>query len=71
MDISIELEFDDPNAGDLLRVINPDNDKTISVEVSGSHGKIIISHLKLSSLYNIIDDLIRDIEVGKKIESDF
>ena len=71
MDISVELEFDDSNAVDLLRVIDPDNDKMISVEVSGSHAKITISHLKLSSLYNIVDDLIRDIEVGKNIESDF
>ena len=71
MDISVELEFDNPNAADLLRVIDPDNDKMISVEVAGSHAKITISRLKLSSLYNIIDDLIRDIEVGKNIESDF
>ena len=71
MDISVELEFDDPNAADLLRVIDPDNDQMISVEVVGSHAKITISRLKLSSLYNIIDDLIRDIEVGKNIESDF
>ena len=71
MDISVELEFEDPNAADLLRVIDPDNDKMISVEVVGSHAKITISRLKLSSLYNIIDDLIRDIEVGKNIESDF
>ena len=71
MDISVELEFDDSNAVDLLRVIDPDNDKMISVEVSGSHSKITISHLKLSSLYNIVDDLIRDIEVGKTIESSF
>ncbi|MCL5679653.1 MAG: hypothetical protein M1301_05475 [Candidatus Thermoplasmatota archaeon] len=71
MDISVELEFDDPNAVDLLRVIDPDNDNMISLEVLGSHAKITISQLKLSSLYNIIDDLIRDIEVGKNIESDF
>jgi|GEM_PF-3040847 hypothetical protein len=71
MDISVELEFYDPNSGDLLKVIDPDNDKMISVEVSGNRAKITISHLKLSSLYNIIDDLIRDIEVGKNIESDF
>ena len=71
MDISVELEFDDPNAADLLRVIDPDNDQMISVEVVSSHAKITISRLKLSSLYNIIDDLIRDIEVGKNIESDF
>jgi len=70
MNVSVEIEFDEPNAAYLEKVISPDNGNLISMDASGNHVIIRISELKLSSLYNIIDDLIRDIEVGKKVESD-
>jgi hypothetical protein len=70
VDVSVEMEFDDPDAQRILKAISPDNDSEINMSVDGSHAIIKITRLKVSSLYNVIDDLIRDLEVGKKIESD-
>ncbi|MEM0156114.1 MAG: KEOPS complex subunit Pcc1 [Thermoplasmataceae archaeon] len=70
MEVSVEIEFDDPDMQRILPAISPDNDNAFKISVSGSHATINISRIKVSSLYNVIDDLIRDLEVVKKVESD-
>lgn len=70
MYVSVEIELDDPDTERILRAIAPDNDSEFTMSVEKGHAVIRVSKLKISSLYNVIDDLIRDIEVGKKVESD-
>ncbi len=51
----------------LKMVLEPDNDSRISILCNDDCAKISIDNVKETSMYSIIDDLIRSYEVYEKI----
>jgi len=68
-----KIEFDlsvdvDPETCEMIRKsLNPDNDPNITMVCSGGKLSVNVRNLKISSLYNITDDILRCYETSKKI----
>lgn len=59
---------DDPGIlKEAMSSINPDNDKDITMDLVDNKLKIEISNLKLSSIYNVSEDILRCYDISKKI----
>ncbi|MEM0156696.1 MAG: hypothetical protein QXN26_01350 [Thermoplasmataceae archaeon] len=52
----------------LKMVLEPDNDSRICIHCDDDCAKITIDNVKETSMYSIIDDLIRSYEVYEKIK---
>ncbi len=51
----------------IVKSLNPDNDPNISMECADGKIKVQVRNLKIASLYNITDDILRCYETSKKI----
>ena len=65
--MEIEIYLGSIDCEKLMAAIGPDNDDTIMMECVDRHLKIEIRDLKITSAYNVVDDLIRSYEVFKKL----
>ena len=68
--VDLELEIMDSNIEflkTLLRIIKPENDKTISTEIDDKKIKIRITSVKASSIYSLTDEILKSYEILKRI----
>ncbi len=68
--VDLELEIVDSNIEflkTLLRIIKPENDKTISTEIDDKKIKIRIASVKASSIYSLTDEILKSYEILKRI----
>ena len=68
--VDLELELVDSNIEflkTLLRIIKPENDKTISTEIDDKKIKIRITSVKASSIYSLTDEILKSYEILKRI----
>ena len=68
--VDLELEIVDSNIEflkTLLRIIKPENDKTISTEIDDKKIKIRIASVKASSIYYLTDEILKSYEILKRI----
>lgn len=68
--VDLELEIVDSNIEflkTLLRIIKPENDKTISTEIDDKKIKIRITSVKASSIYSLTDEILKSYEILKRI----
>ncbi len=67
--MEINIEIDENDCYGLYNSINADNDENISMECYNNKLKIDIKNAKITSIYNLIDDILRDYETFKKIKN--
>jgi len=67
--MEINIEIDENDCYGLYNSINADNDENISMECYNNKLKIDIKNAKIISIYNLIDDILRDYETFKKIKN--
>ena len=53
-----------------MNSINPDNDTSVRMELIKDQLNIEIKDLKISSIYNVSEDILRCYELSKKIRED-
>jgi len=68
IDVELKIECSTKHAKKLIRVLRPDNDTSISMQVQGNMLVINISKLKATSVYNVLDDILRNYEVYREID---
>ncbi len=66
--VEINIEIDEEDCYSLYNSIIADNDENISMECDNNRLKIDIKNAKIISIYNLIDDILRDYETFKKIK---
>ena len=64
----MEIDESQINCENMIQVLNPDNDENITMSCDGSLLKIKIIKLKISSLYNTVEDIMRCYEISKNID---
>ena len=47
--------------------MNPDNNSDVKIKIEGSEMTVEISKLKISSIYNVSEDILRCFEISKKM----
>ncbi len=67
--MEINIEIDEEDCPGLYNSIIADNDENISMECDSGKLKIDIKNAKIISIYNLVDDIIRDYETFKKIKN--
>ena len=69
MTVKLTLIIHDDNEAlkEAMNTINPDNDASIRMELMEDQLTIEIKELKISSIYNISEDILRCYEISKKI----
>ena len=65
MELCISIDEDNCNA--LYNSLIQDNTQDIEMECTNNKLIIKIINVKLSSIYNLVDDIIRDYETYKKV----
>ncbi|AGO61418.1 MULTISPECIES: KEOPS complex subunit Pcc1 [Ferroplasma] len=65
MELCISIDEDNCNA--LYNSLIQDNNQDIEMECTNNKLIIKIINVKLSSIYNLVDDIIRDYETYKKV----
>ena len=66
--MEICIKIDEEHCNELYHSLIQDNDKDITMECNDNKIFIKIKNVKISSIYNLIDDIVRDYETFKKIE---
>lgn len=66
--MEICITIDEEHCNELYNSLIQDNDKDITMECNDNKILIKIKNVKISSIYNLIDDIVRDYETFKKIE---
>jgi hypothetical protein len=66
--MEICITIDEEHCNELYNSLIQDNDKDITMECNDNKIFIKIKNVKISSIYNLIDDIVRDYETFKKIE---
>ncbi|MEM0140020.1 MAG: KEOPS complex subunit Pcc1 [Ferroplasma sp.] len=67
MEITIQISTD--SCQELFNSLVQDNDENISMECQNNSIIIKIKNAKLSSIYNLVDDFVRDYETFEKIKN--
>ncbi|SMD31005.1 hypothetical protein [Picrophilus oshimae] len=65
--MDVKISMDTENCNSLMMALSPDNDETIEIRCREKKIDINIKNLKMQSLYNIIDDILRDYETWLKM----
>ncbi|WP_337859974.1 KEOPS complex subunit Pcc1 [Ferroplasma sp.] len=65
--MEICISIDEKNCTALYNSLIQDNDQDIEMECKEGQLVIKIKNAKISSIYNLVDDIIRDYETFKKI----
>ncbi len=63
------IEIDEDRCMDLYYSLLSDNDENIFMQCSDGKIEINIKNLKLTSIYNIAEDILRNYEVFSKIKN--
>ena len=66
--MEICITIDEDHCKELYNSLIQDNNQDIIMECNNNKMFIKIKNVKISSIYNLIDDIIRDYETFKKIE---
>ena len=66
--MEICITIDEDHCKELYNSLIQDNNQDIIMECNDNKIFIKIKNVKISSIYNLIDDIIRDYETFKKIE---
>ncbi|WMT51963.1 MAG: KEOPS complex subunit Pcc1 [Ferroplasma sp.] len=66
--MEICITIDEEHCNELYNSLIQDNNQDISMECNDNKIIIEIKNAKISSIYNLIDDIVRDYETFKKIE---
>ncbi len=66
--MEICITIDEDHCKELYNSLVQDNNGDITMECNDNKIFIKIKNVKISSIYNLIDDIIRDYETFKKIE---
>jgi hypothetical protein len=66
--MEICLIIDEEHCNELYNSLIQDNNQDIIMECNDNKIFIKIKNVKISSIYNLIDDIVRDYETFKKIE---
>ncbi len=66
--MEICITIDEDHCKELYNSLVQDNNGDITMECNNNKILIKIKNVKISSIYNLIDDIIRDYETFKKIE---
>ena len=66
--MEICITIDEDHCKELYNSLIQDNNQDIIMECNDNKMFIKIKNVKISSIYNLIDDIIRDYETFKKIE---
>ncbi len=67
--MEMSIEIDEERCVDLYNSLLPDNDENIFMKCSDSKIEIKIKNLKLTSIYNITEDILRNYDVFSKIKN--
>ena len=67
MEVELRIAMEADECRNFCQVLSPDNDDSIEMKCIDTGISILISSLKATSLYNIVDDFLRSYEVFKKI----
>ena len=67
MEVVLRIAMDDKECSDFQQVLEPDNNNTVRMQCDDHGMTITISELKTTSLYSLVDDILRSYEVFKKI----
>jgi CTP-dependent riboflavin kinase len=65
---SLKIEIANGKASDFIKSLGPDNHERIDTAVTQEGAEIVITDRKISTIVNVIDDLLRCFEVFEKIE---
>jgi CTP-dependent riboflavin kinase len=65
---SLKIEIENSGAGRFLKSLEPDNYGRIDGTAAQNGAEIIIRDRKISTIVNVIDDLLRCFDVFEKIE---
>jgi membrane-bound inhibitor of C-type lysozyme len=65
--MEICISIDEENCNELYNSLVQDNDNNIEMQCSNNSLTIKIKNAKISSIYNLVDDILRDYETYKKI----
>ncbi len=66
--VEIEIEISTDCCRELYDSLMPDNNDLIKMQCSDKSLDILIKDAKISSIYNLVDDFIRDYETFIKIK---
>jgi hypothetical protein len=66
--MEICITIDEDHCKELYNSLIQDNNQDIIMECNDNKIFIMIKNAKITSIYNLIDDIIRDYETFKKIE---
>ena len=66
--MEICITIDEDHCKELYNSLIQANNQDITMECTDNKIFIIIKNVKITSIYNLIDDIIRDYETFKKIE---
>ncbi len=66
--MEICITIDEDHCKELYNSLIQDNNQDIIMECNDNQIFIMIKNAKITSIYNLIDDIIRDYETFKKIE---
>ncbi len=65
--MDVEISIDVNNCNSLMLSLSPDNDENIDIKCYDQNIVIKIKNLKMQSLYNVIDDILRDYDTWLKM----
>ena len=66
--MEICITINEEHCNELYNSLIQDNNQDITMECNDNKIFIKIKNAKISSIYNLIDDIVRDYETFKKIE---
>ena len=67
LEIGVEIECEGQECQDLLNALKADDTKDWTTSLHENKVKVTVTTDKITSLYNLVDDLLRSYEVFKKI----
>ena len=70
MEISVSIECDDSECQKLLKALKADDTKDWQTDVLENKVVVTVKTDRITSLYNLVDDLLRSYEVFKKLNDE-
>ena len=67
LDITVEIQCEGQECKDLLNALKADDTNSWRTSVQDNKIRVTATTDKITSLYNLVDDLLRSYEVFKKI----
>ncbi len=67
IDVELKIKCSLNEAQGIINALQPDNTDTMSMNIEENTLVIRIARLKATSLYNVLDDILRNYEVYKNV----